>query len=181
MPSALALRQAQDEGCWSAAPVIHPHCDSAKVTLILSLSKGEGARHHDRSQVTFSRRSSFSTTRAFQAMIAKAPGTIPVPVPRQVRQRFIVERHQRFLLGARPALYLPFPGNGVENAIIGFGKHQLHRTARLGVTLKNARIVLPHTRFNRLLGQSGVIRAIRASQDIDRGFHRASRQKKYIL
>ena len=76
---------------------------------------------------------------------------------RQIRQGLVIHCHQRFLLSARPALDLALAGDGVDDAVIGFGEDEFDGAALGGVVVIGSGIMLLDARLDLLLGEAGII------------------------
>src|SRR5690606_5603031 len=83
-----------------------------------------------------------------------------------------------FFLAAGPSLDLPFTLDGLDNTIIGFGKHQFDGPAALGIAIGDARIMLPHPGLDRLSGEAGIIGTIRAAEHVDNRLHVAPPRRR---
>ena len=93
---------------------------------------------------------------------------------RKRRQSFIVKRDQRLLFAPRPSFDLLFAGNGVDDAVICFGKDKHHGAPLERICLLVRRIVVfPDTCLDRLLGDAGVVAAVRTAKNVYRGFKRS--------
>src|SRR3974390_350986 len=95
-----------------------------------------------------------------------AQGSVSRASPRQFREQIKSSGHQRFLLGARPTLDLPFGRDGIDDVLEVIGIGEDNGSARGSVTAEMPRLVLRDSNLEIGACRSCVVGVIGALKDV---------------